>query len=425
MARSPVEIRSSRSTNTTPVNFKTVFIEPSTVSPESTDPRLAPKLDLTIIVPTRNEAGNVAPLLARIDPMIDHLSAEVIFVDDSTDGTPDAIAAEAPNHDQPIRLIHRMSDQRTGGLGGAVLEGMRAARGHWIVVMDGDLQHPPELLPTLFNKALDDRMDLVIASRYCDDGSASSFNVVRSLVSRGSTLAAKAMFPRRLHDVDDPMTGFFLIRRDAIDLDALQPNGFKILLEIIARTPRLRIGSVPFEFGERHSGESKASIREGFRFLSLLLTLRMGPWLTRFAHFGLVGVSGLVVNTLALAFFTETVGLFYMMSLLLATQASTIWNFSLSEYWVFKDMHRNGGQVGRGVMFFAMNNLALLARGPIVFGLTSLIGMNYLVSNVISMAVLLVLRYALADSLIWKGNPSRNTTGSSAMPIATQQQEAA
>lgn len=419
MARSPVEVK-SRSTNTAPVSFKTVFVDPSTISPASNDPGLAPKLDLTIVVPTRNESGNVAPLLARIDPVIGHLSAEVIFVDDSTDGTPDVITAEVPNHVLPVRLIHRQPEQRTGGLGGAVLEGMRAARGHWIVVMDGDLQHPPELLPTLFTKALDEHMDLVIASRYCDDGSASSFNAIRSFVSRGSTIAAKAMFPRRLHNVDDPMTGFFLIRRDAIDLDALQPNGFKILLEIVARTPRLRIGSVPFEFGERHSGESKASIREGFRFLSLLLSLRMGPWLTRFTHFGLVGVSGLVVNTLALAFFTETVGLFYMMSLLLATQASTLWNFGLSEYWVFKDMHRNGGQNGRAVKFFAMNNLALLGRGPIVFGLTSLIGMNYLLSNVISMAVLLVLRYILADSLIWKVN----TSGSSAMPLAPQQQEA-
>jgi dolichol-phosphate mannosyltransferase len=369
----------------------TVFIGPTELTP-----------DLTVIIPTRNEAGNVEPLLERIGPVISNLSAEVIFVDDSTDDTPDVVLGARSGFSHAIRLIHREPEQRVGGLGGAVLEGMREAHGHWLIVMDGDLQHPPELFPKLFQKALDERLDLVLASRYCDGGKSESFSVTRSILSRGSTYAAKALFPKRLHHVDDPMTGFFLVRRSALNLDILHPNGFKILLEIVTRTPNLRVGSVPFEFGERHAGESKASLREGMRFLSLLLSLRLGSAVTRFGQFGLVGISGLLVNTVMMAFFTEALGIHYMASLVLATQGSTLWNFWWSEKWVFGKSTGAPGQLGRATTFLVMNNAALLIRGPMVFYMTSLFGINYLVSNVLSMAVLLVLRFALADSLIWR-----------------------
>lgn len=378
---------------------------------------------LSIIVPTRNEAGNVEKLLERLNPVVMGQNAEIIFVDDSEDSTPDVINRSAIDYVRPVRLIQRSPDQRTGGLGGAVLEGMRAARGEWMVVMDGDLQHPPEVIPQMMEKAANATLDLVIANRYCDGGSATTFSPVRMLTSRGSTLAAKLFFPHRLRNVDDPMTGFFLVRRAALDLNALQPNGFKILLEIVARTPSLRIGSVPFEFGERFAGESKASIKEGLRFINLLMTLRFGTGLSRFFQFTAVGVSGLVVNTLFLAFWTEVVGLFYMLSLLLATQGSTLWNFLLSERVVFHDLHDRGGQFSRGAMFFMMNNIALLARGPIVYYLTSLLGFNYLVSNVLSMVVLLIVRYALADSLIWRLRPGKATLAAAPQPAINPERE--
>jgi dolichol-phosphate mannosyltransferase len=388
------------------------------------EPRVA-ATDLSIIIPTRNEAGNIAQLLRRLEPVVRTRSVEIIFVDDSTDETPQTIDAAAGSYARPIRLIHRLPEQRTGGLGGAVLEGMRAARGHWLIVMDGDCQHPPELIPQLLQDALDESSDLVVASRYSENGSASSFSLTRSLFSKGSTWAAKAFFPGRLRNVSDPMSGFFLVRRGALDLATLQPNGFKILLEIVARTPNLRISSVPFQFGERYAGESKASLREGIRFLNLLLSLRFGPRFTKFSQFGLVGVSGLLVNSLLLAFWTETAGLYYMLSLVLATQGSSLWNFFLSEYWVFKRVtNHRGSQLSRGAMFLAMNNVALLARGPMVFLFTSFLGVNYLISNVASMAVLLLIRYAVADSLIWKLGPAEAVVASATLPVSPQEQEA-
>jgi dolichol-phosphate mannosyltransferase len=245
------------------------------------------------------------------------------------------------------------------------------------------------------------------------------------LVSRGSTLAAKALFPRRLHHVDDPMSGFFLVRRSALDLNALHPNGFKILLEIVARTPGLRVGSVPFRFGERFAEASKASVSEGLRYLQLLCALRVGPSFSRFGRFGLVGVSGLLVNSILLAFWTETIGVYYLASLLLATQGSSLWNFFFSEYWVFRRADLRGSQLGRCARFLAMNNAALLARGPMVFFLTSLLGLNYLLSNLTSMAVLLLLRFAAADSLIWKQAATAPIAAAPALPALTQESEVA
>lgn len=283
-----------------------------------------------------------------------------------------------------------------------MVEGMRQATGHWVVVMDGDLQHPPECIPNLVTTAESRSVDLVVASRYCSNGEIGNFGRIRAMVSRGSTLAAKALFPRRLRHVDDPMSGFFLVRRAAIDLDQLHPNGFKILLEIVARTPGLRVGSVPFRFGERFAEASKASISEGLRFLRTLGELRMGTSAARFGRFGLVGISGLAINTILLMFWTEAIGIYYLASLFLATLGSSLWNFALSEYWVFKRSNLPGSRIGRCARFMAMNSAALLVRGPMVFFLTSLIGMNYLLSNLASMAILLLVRFVASDALIWK-----------------------
>ena len=131
------------------------------------------------------------------------------------------------------------------------------------------------------------------------------------------------------------MSGFFLVRRAALDLEVLQPRGFKILLEIVVRTPELRISEVPFTFGERHAGATKASFREGPRFLAHLWHLRMGQLATRLGRFGVVGATGLAVNTALLALLVEPRGLNYVLAAILASQGSTLWNFTLTETWVF------------------------------------------------------------------------------------------
>ncbi|HEY6746326.1 MAG TPA: glycosyltransferase [Mycobacteriales bacterium] len=232
-------------------------------------------LALSVVVPTRNEAGNVTELLRRLDRSLGRTDAEVLFVDDSDDDTPEVVAWHARTAGGRVRLLHRPAGERAGGLGGAVVAGLRAARGDVAVVMDGDLQHPADVVPELLATAAEGH-DLVVASRYTATGDAHGLaGRWRVLVSLLCTVLVRLLFPRRLRAVSDPMSGFFAVRPGRLDLDRLRPTGYKILLEIIGRSGPLRTAEVPFAFQPRLSGESKASPKEGVRLLTQVLRLRL------------------------------------------------------------------------------------------------------------------------------------------------------
>src|SRR3954471_16633200 len=360
---------------------------------------------LSVIVPTRDEAGNVATLLERLDTALPDFPVEIVFVDDSDDTTPAEVAEAGARCAREVGLIHRPAEARPDGLGGAVLEGLYAARGAWVCVMDGDLQHPPEVIADLLAEVDRTDADLVVASRRVPHGDADGLPWLRAAVSRFSTSAARRLFGRRLEDVSDPMSGFFVVRRSSLDLEQLHPHGFKILLEILVRTPDLRVREVPFHFGERHAGHSKATVAEGLRFLRLLWRLRVGDMVARFGKFGLVGATGLAVNTLALLAFTEGAGVYYVLSAILATQVSTIWNFTLTDLWVFRGGASRRTRMQRFLLFAVMNNAALLLRSPLLWLLTSALGIHYLVSNLLSLGVLTAIRYGVADVWIWARDP--------------------
>lgn len=357
--------------------------------------------ELSIVIPTRNEAGNILPLVQRLEAAVTDRPMEIIFVDDSDDDTVAAIEAAGDEARSTIVLAHRAGGERAGGLGTAVVTGLRLARAPWVCVMDADLQHPPEVVAKLLAKGAETGASLVLASRYVDTGDTGSFSAMRKSLSQVSTTAARVMFPRRLRGVSDPMSGFFLVRRSVLPLDSLQPKGFKILLEILVRTPNLRIAEVGFHFGERFAGKSKASLREGARYLRHLAQLRFNAETIRFMRFLLIGLTGLLVNTLVLAAMTDGMRLFYLLSAVVATQASTLWNFALTERWVFSDRTNRSGALRRLAIFVVMNNAALALRGPMMFLLTSFLGVHYIISNIISLIAIMVVRYTLADKVIW------------------------
>ena len=357
---------------------------------------------LSMVIPTRNESGNVSPLMDRLLPALAGIDAEIIFVDDSDDDTPVQIDSLSRRVLMPIRLIHREGSAREGGLGGAVTEGIRAAKGSWVCVMDADLQHPPELVSELYQKALTTDAEMVVASRHVAGGTAEEgFNIVRSGLSTGSTLLAKWLFPTGLSQVSDPMSGFFLVKKSSVNVDDLNPNGFKILLEILVRTPNLRVAEVGFEFGQRLSGESKASVTEGVRYLLLVANLRFGKDVVRLVRFGAVGLSGTVVNLLLVALFTEIFAIYYLVSAGLATQGSTLWNYLLTNRWVFGDRSGRHDRLTKLGLFYAVNNGALLLRAPMIAFFTAVLSVNYLISTALSLVILMLFRFVLSDSLIW------------------------
>lgn len=376
---------------------------------------------VTIVVPTRNEAGNVVELVSRLDTALGQMPAEILFVDDSDDETPAVIRTAAENSPRDVRLLHREPARRSGGLGGAVLAGFQVARGPLAVVIDGDLQHPPEVVPALIEALSRDGVDLAYGTRYAGSGDADGLSSgIRHAVSRSSSWLAKTLFPRRLRGVSDPMSGFFAVRLESLDLSRLRPNGYKILLEILTGTRLRNVVGVPFPFQRRHSGESKASFAEGLRFGRQLVAGRLGmttAQLIQVTAFAAVGASGIAVNTLVMWALLTYAGLDYLPAALVSTNVAIVWNFGLLQAFVFRS--RGGSLAGRLVRFWLLS-VALL---PVQLGLLAILveaaGMNALTANVIVLSIVFTLRYLASRTLVFRHRPatSRGTPGRNLPPV--------
>lgn len=231
---------------------------------------------ISVIVPTRHEAENVRELTARLFKSMSGNNSEweLMFVDDSDDDTPDRIE-DLSREFSFVRLVHRIPGDRRGGLAGAVVEGLSAAKGSTIVVMDGDLQHPPEVVPVLANSVLTGACSIAVGSRYAGTGrSAGLSGPYRRTVSQLSRLVVRCVFPA-IWRVRDPLSGFFALDRDVIVDTALAPEGFKILLEVLICGHWDEVREIPYDFAARWSGGSKAGWREGNQFLRQVVRLRL------------------------------------------------------------------------------------------------------------------------------------------------------
>ena len=240
----------------------------------------------SIIVPTYREAPNIEPLVRRVFAGVADadIEAELIIVDDdSRDGTENIV--ESLRRDYPVRLIVRHDDR---GLSSAVIAGFTDARYDRLVVLDADLQHPPEMIPALLERLDRGDCDFVIGSRYARGGAiGSDWPFLRRLASRAATLLARPLVP-----LSDPMSGFFALHRRTWEKAArIDPIGYKIALELYVKGGCRRPAEVPIEFATRHAGQSKLSLGEQVRYLrhlSRLYRFRF-PWL-----------AGLLVVVLAL-----------------------------------------------------------------------------------------------------------------------------
>jgi dolichol-phosphate mannosyltransferase len=357
-----------------------------------------PPVDTTIVIPTYNEGGNVPLLVSRLTTAFSGRAVEILFVDDSTDDTPRVIQETARAASIPVRMIHRTGEERVGGLAGAVTAGIRDSRSTYVLVMDGDLQHPPEMAPHV--RAAAEGVDLAVASRYTAEGDAQGLSsAYRQLISSSSTTVAKACFPRRVGKVcTDPMTGFFCFRRDAVDLTRLRPRGFKILLEILTRHD-LDVVELPFAFGTRHSGESKADWRNGVHFCYQMLSLRMG----RMSRFATVGLLGTVVNLALMALLIQVHEVHYLLASVVAAEVSILFNFLMQERFVFRDM--TDGVHSRGKRFTAAlvyNNTEAIIRLPILALLVKATGIDAVLIQGFMLALAFVARFLFMSRVVYR-----------------------
>jgi len=206
---------------------------------------------ISVVVPTYNEAATIPTLAQRLAEAMETRPWELIVVDDgSPDGTADVAEALAPAI--PVRVVRRGGKQ---GLATAVMAGFAAAAGDTLVVMDADLSHPPEVVPRLVD-AVNDGTELAVGSRYVDGGGTVDWPLRRRIVSRVACLMGNALVPVR-----DATSGFFALRRSVIDGVRLDPIGFKIGFEVIARGRYQRVVEVPYTFRDREAGTSKFGTR--------------------------------------------------------------------------------------------------------------------------------------------------------------------
>ena len=224
---------------------------------------------VSIVVPTFNEAENIEHVIERCRQAMDGMDYELIVVDDdSPDGT--WRVAERASAETDRVTVHRRRSER--GLGTAVAAGFDRATKEFCVVIDADLQHPPELIPELVNHVTE-YVDIVVGSRYQKGGRVVNWPLSRRLISRGAVGLAKLCIPAA-RGLNDPLSGFFLVRSSVVDEASLDPMGYKILLEVLVECDYSHVVEVPYRFDERQHGTSKLSADACRAFVEQHLTLR-------------------------------------------------------------------------------------------------------------------------------------------------------
>jgi dolichol-phosphate mannosyltransferase len=310
------------------------------------DKNLVPTLTLSLAIPTYNEGKNIEPLVERLVTLLDQVIADdyelIVVDDDSPDLTWQTALALTTTYPQ-LRVLRRQDER---GLSSAVIRGWQVGRGKILGVIDADLQHPPEILLELLT-ALTQGADLAVASRHVTGGGVSEWSLIRRVLSRGAQTVGLLLLPGVVGRVSDPMSGYFMVQRRAIAGPMLNPKGYKILLEVLGRGSIDTIAEVGYVFQERLEGASKVTWRQYIDYIHHLLRLRVGGRLSqlhqrfpiqRFVRFGLVGLSGVVVDMVILYLLHSTLGLPLTRSKIVAAEVAILNNFIWNDAWTFADV---------------------------------------------------------------------------------------
>jgi len=317
----------------------------------SKSPPALPGPEISVIVPTLNECENIAPLVDKIAEALEGEVWEIVFVDDnSSDATRDAIL-EFARTDRRVRMLHRI-DRR--GLSSAVIEGMLSSSAPFLAVLDADMQHDERLLRDMLARLRGSDTDIVIGSRYVDGGGVGGWDTERQGMSRFATDLAKFT----LHvSITDPMSGFFMIRREAFygAVGRVSKRGYKVLLDLFASSPRpLTAVEIPYQFRSRIHGESKLDSLVLLEFVELLVDKTIGRYIpARFIMFAAVGSVGVAVHMASLALLLFAFRESFVAAQTVASVAAMTCNFFLNNWLTYRDMRLRGfWNILRGLLIF-------------------------------------------------------------------------
>jgi dolichol-phosphate mannosyltransferase len=377
---------------------------PGTILPQES-PDL---LDLSVVLPTYNESAHIDAIVEQLMAVLNNIPAlryEIIIVDDDS---PDRTWQKALQLSQKFPQIRAIRRQDQRDLSAAVLRGWQVARGDVFAVMDADLQHPPETIPELW-RAIRRGADLAIASRNIEGGGVSDWTLPRRIVSRCAQLLGLVVLPEVTGKVSDPLSGYFMVRRSALEGRELHPLGYKILVEVLARGTVEKISEVPYVFRETPHRPSKHSAAVSAQYLQHLIRIRI--YLLKnstFLRFCIVGASGTLIDTAMLFLLSDPRTLNWNLtgSKIIAAELALTNNFIWNDLWTFgKFSSRQNTFRQRARRFLKFNllcsvgiilNLIILNIGFKVFH------MNRYIANLSAIFIVTFWNYNTNRKLSWR-----------------------
>ena len=353
---------------------------------------------ISIVIPTYKEKDNILPLVQSIHNSLAEYDYEIVIVDDnSADGSEELVTGLAPKY--PVKIIVRKNER---GLSSAVVHGFDSTNSDFVIVMDADLQHPPEVLPSIV-KALENH-DFVMASRYIEGGSPGQWSLSRKIVSKGATLLALPVAPK----VKDPMSGFFGFKRSVVNIASLSPTGWKIGLEILVRSKFKAVTEVPYTFVPRAHGESKLSRRIMTEYLKQLFYLYSFKY--PILDFMVVGGIGTVINLgvyslLVLlpalkTFQYNVVGkTYYFPPFILSSLVAIVSNYLMNKAWTFRGWKEQKGGFAR---YLTMGVIALIPDSGLLIIFVEFGKLPYVLAAALAIVINFIFRFLIARSWVWK-----------------------
>ncbi len=358
---------------------------------------------LSIVLPTYNERANIEPLLAQLLPLQQHISLEILVVDDdSADGTAELVRQLAQNH-ACLRLIRRVG---RSGLASAIKEGLLDATGDLALVMDSDGQHEPAAVLRAVQTLQQGELDLVVGSRFHADAEIHGLSGRREQGSTWANAAARFSLPRSYGQLTDLMSGFFALRLEPLLplLRAVDVNGFKFLYELLAVSRgRLRVAEVPLTFQPRTSGSSKLDLAVFWDFLiSLLHSLSFRLLPRRAISFALVGTSGVAVQLLVTQLLMASGHLGFEQALPLAVVAAASSNYLINNALTFRFQRLRGLGLLRGLLkFLLVASLPVLANVGLASAYYSFVARDTFWAQLAGILVVFVWNYAASSRFVW------------------------
>ena len=358
--------------------------------------------ELAVIVPTLNEKDNVEVLLQRLKIALGDVTWEVIFVDDdSKDGTTELIQKIA-SRDPQVRCLHRIGRR---GLSSACIEGMLATSAPFLAVIDADLQHDKTLLPKMLERLKAGSSEVVIASRFTEGGGIGNWSAKRTMISQTAAWLSRLVVKS---DLTDPMSGFFMLRRETFReaVRNMSGRGYKILLDMFASMGRpVTFEELPYQFKERNAGESKLGALVIWEYLLLLADKLFGGWLpVRFAMFVFVGGLGILVHLLILGLGIEVLGIPFIPSQISAIAVAMTSNFFLNNLFTYRDFRVTGVGIIRGLISFyfacGVGGLVNFAFATFVFEQ----GVAWWIAGILGAAIGSVWNFAITSTYTWNAN---------------------